>query len=288
MGNGLAGRVPHYAYAYYLWARSWIWGGSRKKDGGEAVRDGLPVPPPHLRYRVHGAADAAGFLCVGRRCAHDVREILKSNGCEADGFNRVLDFGCGCGRVARFLYPPDASPETSLYGTDVDPQAIRWCRRNLPFGRWAVNGEHPPTRYEDGSFDLVYAISVFTHLSEALQGEWLDELRRVLKPGGLLLATFHGEAFAAKLNPDEASRLDKAGSLFTRTRGSGVKLDGLPNYYQTTFHRREYIEKTWGKSLSIIEYRPKGMNRMQDAVLLKKGAVSAPVPAEVIRRPAGG
>ncbi len=103
---------------------------------------------------------------------------------------RILDFGCGCGRVITWLQQLDSKYQ--YFGTDIDPEAITWCQENLAnFGEYAVNPHLPPTEYADNYFDLVYSISVFTHLSEDMQFAWLKELSRITKPGGYLLLTTH-------------------------------------------------------------------------------------------------
>src|SRR5207248_1785974 len=108
---------------------------------------------------------------------------------EISSFRDVLDFGCGCGRTLRYF--ADQSPITDFYGTDIDAEAIAWCRRHLRFAKFKVNQALPPLSYRAEKFDLVYAVSVFTHIDEEYQFRWLDELRRITKPRGIVIVTTH-------------------------------------------------------------------------------------------------
>src|SRR5439155_14229287 len=136
-----------------------------------------------LMVRVAGTADADWFLRSGRAGFDAIAAHVA-----LDDVRAVLDFGCGCGRVTRYFH----GLAGEVAGSDVSDAAIEWCRANLGFGRFEVNGPAPPLVFEDESFDLVYALSVFTHLTDDLQLAWRDELRRVLRPDGRLLLTTHG------------------------------------------------------------------------------------------------
>src|SRR5206468_8257505 len=81
--------------------------------------------------------------------------------------------------------------------------------------RFETNGLSPPLAFGDASFDLAYALSVFTHLPEAIQHDWMDELRRVVRPGGFVLLTMHGERYLERLGEDERRRF-QAGQLVVR------------------------------------------------------------------------
>lgn len=95
---------------------------------------------------------------------------------------RVHDFGCGCGRVLTFFRD---SLHASLYGKNIDDQAIAWCKENLAeFASFTVNSEWPPLTFEDSFFDLIFSVSVFTHLPETLQTAWLAELLACLQTRG--------------------------------------------------------------------------------------------------------
>ena len=118
--------------------------------------------------------------------------------------------------------PTQGGPE--LYGCDRDRGLVEWCLRNLRFMQVTVNDLEPPLRYEAEQFDLVYALSVFTHMSEPLQGRWLAELERVLRPGGLLFFTVSGDEYANRLSGEDRARYDSAELVthFTELDGSNL------------------------------------------------------------------
>lgn len=255
-------------YSYYLYLKYRTLVLLRLDTLDDSEFDGQPLPSAPLRFRVHGSIRPDGFLRVGRACAGDIRRILMKNGVNFDAIESVLDFGCGCGRVLRFLEPPTGGP--TFYGTDIDEEAILWSKKHFPTVRWAVNGPLPPLQYPDAFFDFAFALSVFTHLDEEYQDAWLRELRRVLKPNGLLLATVHGERFANRLNETKLQLTRQVGILNDIGRTGPFKADGLPDFYQTTYHNRQYIESHWTSDYDVVDYEPQGMNGDQDAVLLRK------------------
>lgn len=161
--------------------------------------DGLPIPPPELLFRVSGAADVEWFLRGGAWAREAIEQLLASAGASLAAGARVLDFGCGCGRVARAWL----GSEVDFTGTDYDASAVAWCRRNLKRGHFLTNGPWPPLDLPAASCDLVYALSVFTHLPEAQQRAWFAELGRVIAPEGWLIVSLHGEAYLPELGPEE-------------------------------------------------------------------------------------
>lgn len=112
-----------------------------------------------------------------------------------DGAGDVLDWGVGHGRVARHLNV--FAKEARVWGVDIDPNNIAWAQSHLPSIKTSVGPLMPPTEYADGQFSLIYGISVMTHLERPVQKAWLEEIRRILKPGGLALLTFAGDASVA-------------------------------------------------------------------------------------------
>ena len=223
--------------------------------------DGLPIPPPRLMYDVAGTDDVEWFLRFGRATARTLHEVVAQAHRPLETFERMLDFGCGCGRVLRHFAELD---HVELHGTDVRRGAVAWCRRNLQFAKFDRNKLTPPTVYDDGTFDFVYAISVFTHLPEALQVLWLDELRRILRPHGLLAITTHGDQYLDQLSADEA-RDFTAGRLVVR-RADAAGLNAC-----AAFHPRSWVERTVKGRLEVIDFAASGTftDLAQDLYLLR-------------------
>jgi SAM-dependent methyltransferase len=220
------------------------------------VVDGPPLPPRRLMVRVAGTADAAWFLRSGRAAYDAIAAHVP-----LDEVRSVLDFGCGCGRVTR--YWSDFAGEVS--GSDVSVKAIEWCRANLPFARFETNALEPPLGFADQSFDLVYALSVFTHLTAELQLRWRDELRRVLRPGGRLLITTHGRSYVPRLDSEERARFER-GELVVRW--GDVPGTNLCSAY----HPERYLRDTFAAGFVFLELEPEGArgNPTQDLVLLRR------------------
>jgi SAM-dependent methyltransferase len=237
----------------------------RSLEARLALVDERPVPPEALRVRVGHWPDPDHFLAVGRKIFWDVKRLLSLVDRRIEEFGTILDFGCGCGRVLRhFLALADGR---EVHGADIDPEGIGWCREHLSFAACALTGDLPPLPYPDGRFDLVLAISVFSHLPEDRQFAWLGELRRVLRPGGLLIASVHGEALL--LAPDQAGSRDallRNGLLYVR--GSGTP--GLPDYYQTAYHTRAYLEREWARYFDVLHFLERGINNQQDALVCRR------------------
>jgi SAM-dependent methyltransferase len=151
-----------------------------------------PFPPLHLANRVlslDGRGDPfAAYETLGAETKAALLALLP-DGWSFDG-RRVLDFGCGAGRTLRhFLAEAEVA---EIWGADLDAESIRWLERSLCPPLHALRcGAAPPLPFEAGSFDLAWAISVFTHLTDASL-PWLLELHRILTPGGLLIATYMG------------------------------------------------------------------------------------------------
>ncbi len=143
---------------------------------------GRQIPPAMLRYRVDESADPSLFFRVGRETADRLAASLRQFGFDLEGPFSVLDFGCGCGRTLGWLL--NRFPAVRWYGTDIDATAIEWCRRNLQGADFHMNHQLPPTDFDQGCLDVVYAISVFTHIDANQQSAWLREFHRILRPGG--------------------------------------------------------------------------------------------------------
>lgn len=213
------------------------------------------LPSESLRVRVSGNADEETYAQVGKRSAAMVTKIISEY---APGSEDVLDWGCGPGRVAVHLDYP------GLRGCDPDPAGVEWCNANIAEDRFEVSGLYPPLPYEDESFDAVIAVSVMTHLLRDVQRLWLRELARILRPGGIFVATVHGEA--------------AAGAFGITDLGNGIQDHWLDpfmagilsaDYYKTVLQSEAYTRKSWRQFFDIVSYETPGLE-LHDVVVCQK------------------
>ena len=190
------------------------------------VVDGLttPVPEPHLIYLVAGHRDRFKFAMTRRPPVDYIIERLKAAGADHATFDAILDFGCGCGRILAG-WEGRLSVHTKLLGCDINPRLVAFCAANIPFATSFVSNYLPPLEtIAAGEIDFLYAASVFTHLNESAARDWVDEIRRVLKPGGLVMMSFHGNSFR-----DVLASISKKGIREFDRHGFYCHIHGLPN-----------------------------------------------------------
>jgi SAM-dependent methyltransferase len=181
------------------------------------------VPPPaDLAFDAYNAVDWAAYHDGGRRHA----EVFAASilGLAGTGRLRVLEWGCGPGRLIRHMPELLGARADAIVGTDYNPATIAWCTRHLPNIGFVLNDLMPPLPFPDNHFDAAYNFSVFTHLSEAAQLAWAAELHRVLKPGGVLLSTTHGDAYRYLLvRADEQDAYAEGRVVIQAQYGEGKK-----------------------------------------------------------------
>ena len=167
-------------------------------DKGLVCENGLSIPPRRLWFGY--AETEQRYLEVGRYSVDSMTKGMQETGFSVNDCTRVLDFGCAAGRMVRWL--KDVAEKGEVWGVDVSADHIAWCTQNLspPFN-FATTTEIPHLPFEDRYFDFIYAASVFTHIDD-LAAAWLQELRRILRPGGRLYATIHDEHLVSILEPD--------------------------------------------------------------------------------------
>ena len=159
----------------------------------------------------------------------------------------LLDWGCGPARVVRHL-PGMLPNDTTIVASDFNSDTIKWCSRNISGIRFIVNYLDPPLAEPDHSFDLIYGISIFTHLSEKRHYPWYSELNRLLNQDGILLFTSQGQAFL-KLLTDHEQKLFSGGSLIVRDyREEGRRIF-------STFHPPEFIQSALEENgFTVLEH----------------------------------
>lgn len=230
------------------------------------------LPDEDRRFRVIGDRDPLGFLVSGTTDYHRMdRALVEVAGKRLHDFAHVLDWGVGCGRIARH-FPADRAG--ALTGCDIDRDNVDWCADNLR-GTFVSSRLAPPLPFRPGTFDLVYGVSVFTHLREPMQLRWLEELARVTQRDAILLMTTHGETAI------DFSRLPPAGYRRIREQvrregivvsGTNTQLDGHAEHggeYVNVYHDAEYVRQTWGRYFDVLHILP-GYILHHDLVVLRR------------------
>lgn len=222
----------------------------------------LPIPGYWARLLVAGSTDIANFLELGRRGFNCIRDTLERNGTPIAGLKDILDFGCGCGRVIRYW---NGVTDTGIYGTDMNDYLVEACQRCVPFASIGKNSMVAKLDYADQSFDLIYAFSVFTHMDIKAQKAWRDELRRMLRPRGILLLSVHGDAYKGRLNDQEREDFNAGRPV--------VRLGQYPGgNICVSFHPESYVRETLAEGFELVEAVPEGAkgNPVQDLYMLRK------------------
>ena len=157
------------------------------RSSSEPAAPAFPVPPPELRLGYASSPEV--YFANGRRNVQTMLDLLQASGTRLERGARILDFGCGAGRMIRWL--AEFAGQGEVWGTDISAEHIVWCAQHLapPF-HFLVITILPHVPFEDRYFDVVYAGSVFTHIDDLAQ-TWFLELRRVLRAGGKLYVTIH-------------------------------------------------------------------------------------------------
>lgn len=158
---------------------------------------------------------------------------------------KILDWGCGPGRIIRHLH--NEVQDCEIHGVDYNKTNLNWCAENIPNITFKKNEINPPLPYKERTFDFIYAISIFTHLSEENHPAWMAELARVSQKGAVLLLTSHGPIFKRILTPDEIKTYDK-GEIVTR----GKAVEGHRVY--AAFHPPTYFRSLVEEHFEVLQY----------------------------------
>jgi SAM-dependent methyltransferase len=253
----------------------WIWLAWHGLDEYPALRAvWFRNPPPYLLERVAGAgAKEVDFLRSGVVDWRRNLTLLREHGLRLEG-SSLLELGCGCGRVLRYF--SRYVPSCMLTGADSDPEAVEWCRRELGFAAFETIPVEPPTRLSNGSYDAVLIPTLFEHLAPASQRAWLTESARVLRPGGLLVASFLGtHAVQRWIQGDTPSTAPSPAELraeLPRLRAEGHLFFAAPpieasceenlawaasvnsQRVGTTFLQPEFVAREWTSSFTLLAH----------------------------------
>ena len=233
-----------------------------------SARDHLPIPAPANR-ELYRPDDHFGYWMMG---LEDYDKVVRAARRMSVAGNRVYDFGGSTGRVFRHFYCQDRGCE--VWTSDFKLNSYLWNQRHMPGDvRSFLNTATPSLPVPDQYFDIITAFSVFTHIDE-LESSWLLELRRVLKPGGLLYVTFHDEAFWEAMPThllEVLQRSPNGKDLNSESPFPGPRttfpFTAESHYSCNVFHGTDYVHKQWGRFFEVVDTRPRDAEKQCVALL---------------------
>jgi SAM-dependent methyltransferase len=229
--------------------------------------DDLPIPNEARINRI-GVPDSGNYLIGGASVYKRLEHYLEQKFSKTfNDFNNVLDWGCGCGRVARHFR---WAKRTRLCGVDIDGDNIAWCQANLPHAQFLQTGLLPPLPFPEQSYDLLLVMAAFSQLQEEQQLRWLPEFKRVARKDAIVLVSIQGLAQLGLNRPDPGllREIEEKGFVVA---GRNSELDEVvsdPNYYVSVLQSRDYIYRNWGEYFTIIDIVD-AMAANQDLVVMK-------------------
>jgi SAM-dependent methyltransferase len=250
----------------------WLWANTAGARNSARLRGSLPtLPNPGLQRSTTGA-DGDATLREGYRFYRLVKQSADAR--HPGGFKAcrdVVDFGCGWGRMARFFLK-DVAPER-LVGLDCVPAMVEAATATNRWSVFEAIGPLPPAPVEAASVDLIYAYSVFSHLSEEAHAKWLAEFRRILRPGGVAVLTTRARSFFADC---ERLRLEGAQDAPGRTAAdafgdasrwrprydagefchASIGLSGAldDSFYGETAIPESYVRRVWSQWFDVMDW----------------------------------
>ena len=200
----------------------------------------------------------------------------------------ILDFGCGVGRQLLHFTRHYQSP--CYYACDIDDTSVAFIAKNYPLVQTYVNTYFPPLKYKDRFFDMIYSVSIFSHLNMEDQKVWLTEFGRITKRGGFCFITTEGysslKSLAASFSENEKNlkkKLDDFGYIYheykdweeTIKNQNSLRvtssLVGIERSYGNTVMSPSYIRESWvGYAFDVIDVVEGIIDHRQDMVVLRR------------------
>ena len=219
-----------------------------------------PLPPASLAFEAYGHSCWDEYKQTGAAHARLFATLVRQHSGVASP--KVAEWGCGCARILRHL-PAAGLDGAALTGIDVDCRAIVWCREHFPGFEFLQCSMQPTLALADDSFDAIYHYSVWTHLSPASVRLWAVELARILRPGGVMIGTTHGDRYQSMLLADERKQYQAGRPVVRQGYREGRK-------YFLTFYPPSFVRSLLQDSFRQITLLPPEPDAPQDVWLTIK------------------
>ena len=228
----------------------------------------LPIPPSELwlgyNYPAHGRLHVETML-----------DTVAAAGLAFAPGDRLLDLGCGAGRMIRHLTPLAQTCE--IWGADISAEHILWCQRNLspPF-HFLTSTKVPHLPFRDASFRFIYGGSLFTHIDDMARA-WLLELRRLLRDDGFAYLTIHDEQtvrlFEAYQRPPAIVRQIMSAPSWAKARSDSDMFTIGRDAQSQVFYARDWFERMLAPMFEIVTVRPEAYF-YQTALLIRPATLT--------------
>ena len=250
----------------------WLWLLTQGVRVDRRVRELLPCMPEESTQLQANGLSGDRAMQDGLLVYRLFKTIFEGLAGDLGACQALLDFGCGWGRITRFFLR-DIDP-SRVWGVDHYDKAIEVCTQTNPWHNFRQIRPFPPMDFPDSTFDLIFAYSVFSHLSEAAQRGWLVEFARVLRPGGVLIATTWDRELivrCAELRaqpPDLPFFQTHLPTMFKDTERWLAAYDNgefcfdtsrdsygdVSSYLGETCIPKQYVHEHWGQHLDVVDF----------------------------------
>jgi SAM-dependent methyltransferase len=245
------------------------------------------VPPQH-NMRSTSSLTLRHYYESGLTTALPIMVSAMHAGADFSKPLKVLDFGCGAAR--QILHFTRQYPHLQMSACDVDFDVVRFVQKAYPQVDTYASSFDPPLKYANATFDLLYSVSIFSHLSYEDRALWLAELSRVLKPGGLALLTFNG-LHALRVAHERGLRrqfteqqLAERGYVFDAAEPPPEELQrrvsnprfgeigiGISRIYGETYYSPTHVGELFGvHGFHVVQHLEGVIDRLQDLLVLRK------------------
>ena len=184
----------------------------------------------------------------------------------------LLDFGCGYGRVLRFLKA--YFPETNITCSEVEPTYVEYCAETFDVENFVSNTDFTKLN-RDKKYDIIWSGSVFTHLSASKFEELFQYFEQSLNAGGIMVFTTHGRFCMDNLK-QHGYGLSRKGKNFVRLAyqfgGYGYHDYTFAKGYGISMMKAAWLMNFLDKKTNVclIALYEKYWDNHQDVVIIQK------------------
>ncbi len=208
---------------------------------------GFAFPPHMVAHDAYSTTSFEFYYTSGLEGATIVRDLVMKY--VRSHRIKICEWGCGPGRIVRHLPAAVGPSDIEVFGTDCNGRTIEWLTEYVSGVHFRQNELMPPLPFEANTFDCLYSVSVFTHLSEGSNYDWLEENLRVVKPGGVIMMTVQGDNYRNRLLPDERRNYDAGRIVIREHLAEGSRL-------YSAFHSPAFMREHFLQGLEIIHHDP--------------------------------